>query len=193
MADRDCPVTGRTEAGAPRFSCGPGCAIVDPGNCFSSEGIPAGASSASRSARINRLAADSPARSDGPFSPPASNASRESTRSLPLSFSPPWHLKHLRTRTGRTLVSICSIARSSAIAAGVYAAKLNQTNRTACRTASSEAEFETRNSLESSVARRSNQSWPIISQEVGEVRLGEPGWLGYVTEGFKWGPRISWG
>ena len=38
----------------------------------------------------------------GDVSPPLSNASRESTRKLPLSLSPPWHLKQTSTSTGRT-------------------------------------------------------------------------------------------
>lgn len=67
-------------------------------------------------ALISKLSAGLFGTMAGDVSPPLSNASRESTRRLPLSLSLPWHLKQTSTSTGRILVS-----KSSAAAFGSWA------------------------------------------------------------------------
>src|SRR5262245_10246492 len=58
-----------------------------------------------RTALMSRLRSGAPGMTAGPRSPPLSSAARESTRRPPLTFSPPWHLKHCCARTGRTFSS----------------------------------------------------------------------------------------
>ena len=63
------------------------------------------ASSVWPTAWISRLPCGSPGTTAGPFSPPASIPSRESSRSPPLAFFAPWHFTHVPASTGRTLSS----------------------------------------------------------------------------------------
>lgn len=115
------PLSGHT---APSSIQRANAATVSAGN-ESSGGI-SSSSSAGSITWTSRLCAALPGTIAAPWSPPANSAARESTRSQLLVFSPPWHLKHLPTSTGRIRVSKCCSA------AGVAATTVCTANTASC-------------------------------------------------------------